>query len=253
MNLINQIDDFLLMRNKRKRESYYPSDVTSCSRKLFYKWQDVEETNPITAGNFWKMEMGNALHDMVAEFLENSGLEIINEISFKKDIGLDYPISGRLDNLFIDEDGELAGIEIKTSFGRGIKEIQRSGKPRDSDLAQVVMYMGCNPEIKRFYIIYVGRDNGYRTQFIINQSEYIDNIFSVLLQKLATLEDSVKNNICPDREFSIVMKNGEIRDKFQKDKVVYKSDWQCFPYCVFCNYCWQEIIEIGGTYYGREK
>ena len=238
MNLIDQIDNYLIKKEYHKREAYYPSEVNKCIRQLYYKWTETKESNPITSGALWKMRIGNAIHDMIHEYLLASGMEIVPEVSFKKNIGLKYPISGRIDDLFIDKDGELAGIEAKTSYGRGIVEIQKSNKPKQDDLNRVIVYMACNLEIKRFYIIYFGRDNAYRTQFIIERYDKLEDDFNKLIQRFDDLEEALKCKVIPFREFKVAIKNGEIKDKFQKDKIEYKSDWQC-RYCQFMNYCWE--------------
>lgn len=102
--------------------------------------------------------------------------------------------------------------------------------------------MACNSEIKRFYLIYFGRDNAYRTQFIVNQYNKLEHDFNNLIQRFYNLEDYVSRNILPDREFKVAIKNGEIKDKFQKDKIEYKSEWQC-KYCSYKDHCWKDEIE----------
>lgn len=242
MNLIDRIDEYLVQETHRERTSYYPSEVTKCTRQLYYKWTDREVSNDIEAGGYWKMRMGEKLHDLISEFLEATGLEIVPEISFKKEVGLNYPISGRIDNLFIDDDGALAGIEVKTSYGAGVKHLQKTGKPRDDDVGQVVTYMGCNPEIDRFYLLYVGRDNAYRTQFFIEKTTKTPKTFEELLDRFRELEDCRTTMRIPEREFKAVFKNGEMKKQYQKDNIIYKSDWQCL-YCQFRDYCWEDENE----------
>ena len=238
MNLITEIDNYLLKEREHKdRNSYYPSEASKCMRQLYYKWTNHKASNPIEAGGIWKMRMGDAAHDMIHEFLVACGFEIINEVAFKKDVGLKYPISGRIDNVFIDVDGVVSGIEVKSSYGAGIKNIQRSGKPKYDDLSQVSVYMGCT-DIKRFYLIYFGRDNAYRTQFVIDS---IPIPFYSLIDRFRMLEYYVTNNIIPGRDYKVAIKNGEIRDKFQKDNKEYRSNWQCL-YCSHKDFCWQEVV-----------
>jgi CRISPR/Cas system-associated exonuclease Cas4 (RecB family) len=237
MNLITAIDNYLLQEHEaKKRESYYPSEVSKCLRQLYYRWTNEKPSNPIEAGGIWKMRMGDAAHDMIHEFLEKAGFEIINEVSFKKDIGLKYPISGRIDNVFIDEDGTLSGIEVKSSYGAGIKNIQKSGHAKKDDIDQVTIYSGCT-DIKRWYLIYFGRDNAYRTQFVIDNPQGFDE----LAFRFKLLEVAIELNTLPDREYLVAIKNGEIKDKFQKDNVEYKTSWRC-NYCSYKDMCWQEVI-----------
>ena len=165
----------------------------------------------------------------------------IGDIFSDGDIGLKYPLKGRIDDLFIDEDGELAGIEAKTSYGRGIVEIQKLNKPKQDDLNQVIVYMTCNPEIKRFYIVYFGRDNAYRTQFIIEQYDNLEHDFNNLIQRFYNLESYIDAKILPDREYQVAIKKGEIKKQFQKDKIIYKSMWCCM-YCSYRRLCWKNQL-----------
>jgi hypothetical protein len=249
MNLIDKIDSYLIERERKKRVSHYPSDASKCLRQLYYKWTDEKESNPIEAGGYWKMSMGNKIHDLINEFLENAGLEIVNEISVKKEIeGLKYPISGRIDNIFIDEDSTMSGIEIKSTYGAGVRAIKNKGL-KESDIFQVLIYMSLS-EIKRFYVLYIGRDDGYRVQFVIdirNDLFCVDGkpiiiTFKDIVFRLKLLELAIERREIPDREFKAAIKNGEIKDKFQKDKVIYKTDWQC-SYCSYKNKCWKDDLE----------
>lgn len=245
-NLLDKIDSWLISKERRPRTSHYPSDVTACQRQLYYKWTGEPISRPIEPGSLWKMKMGDSLHDMIFDFLKSAGLDIIQEVEFKLDLGLKYKLSGRLDCVFVDEDKSLAGLEIKTSFGRGIVEIQKSQEPKPEHIAQVFCYIK-STDIKRFYLLYLGRDSGYRCQFVF---EFIDNVLCYnghpikltmdqIKQKLLELELSVDTKTLPDRGFKAVIKNGEVKEKVQKDGVDYKSPWQCL-YCDFKETCWTD-------------
>lgn len=252
MNLINQIDNYLIKKEKsRPRERHYPSDVNACMRQLYWKWTDQPKTNPIDASGLWKMNMGNAIHDLIYEFLEDAEFDIIAEVGGVVEIPeLKYPISYRVDYMFIEKDtGNEAIIEAKTSYGRGIKAIQISEKPKEQDLAQVVLYIYLT-KIKKCYFLYVGRDNSYRTQFVaeeMNGQIYVDGVLSevtatLLIQRLMVLEEYLAGDVLPDRDYMAAIKNGEIKDKFQKNNKQYKTDWQC-SYCQWKDRCWEEELE----------
>jgi hypothetical protein len=252
MDLIYEIDQFLLSGESRKREAHYLSDISACSRQLYYKWTEEPETNPVTAGGYWKMRMGDAIHDLVHEFLKARGLDIIPEVSGRMEFpALEYPISYRIDNLFVDEDGEVSGIEVKTTYGAGVRALK--DEPKKRDIMQVSGYQNC-ANIGRFYLVYLGRDDGSRKQFIIEKdgsSLHISGLerrtivdpFPANLDKLRELERAVRSRERPLREYVVAIKNGEIREKFQKDKVEYKSDWQCM-YCRWRDECWAETREL---------
>ena len=252
-NIIDDIDHFLVERERKKKESHYPSEAMDCRRKAYYRWTEESESNPIEASALWKMRFGELSHDMIKGFLESSGYDIIHEQPFKMEVqGLRYKISGRLDDLFVDEDGEVSGIEIKSSYGRGIVDIQRKQEPKIEHSAQVLIYMQAT-NIKKFYLIYVGRDNGYRTQFLYDyragklcaNGKPVDLTFEFLVQRYKDIERAVAEKQLPPREFIAAIKNHEIKDKFQKDNVEYKSNWQC-SYCQYRNKCWANVIVSDG-------
>jgi len=247
-NLIDRIDNWLVSKEHRARTSHYPSDLLACRRQLYYKWTKEPITRPMEAGAHWKTRIGDSLHDMIFGFLKDSGLDIVREIEFKLDLGLKYKISGRLDCVFVDEDKSLSGLEIKTSFGRGIVEIQREQEPKPEHIAQVFVYMKAT-EIKRFYLLYLGRDSGYRTVFVF---EYIDGVLcynghpvKITLEqikaKLQDLELSIDMKSLPDRDYKMLIKNGKLRDKVQKDSVDHSSDWQC-RFCGFVETCYKDDL-----------
>jgi hypothetical protein len=275
LNIIDIIEKQLdAERKNRERSSHYPSDILSCRRQLYYKFKQTQQSNPITPGQLLKISCGNSLHDMLHRILKDSGLEIEAEVEFKKYIpGLNYPISGRIDNVF--NDGEIkAGIEIKTSFGRGIKQIQDEKKPKIEHVAQVCCYLYFT-DISRFYLVYVGRDNAYRCQFILEKQDnriviktsssesdlpylYGEDSLSLtesgIIQKLFNVEQSVASQSIPKRDFIAAIKDGEIKDKFQKDNKEYKTKWNC-QYCCWESSCWKDIVDKskGKCFYGEEE
>lgn len=222
----------------RSRTSHYPSDISACKRQLYYKWVEEPISNPITSGGLLKMRMGTATHDIIPGLLELAGLESVSEITTRlTPPTLQYPISGRIDNLFIvPNTGGLGVIEVKTSYGAGVKALQKTGKPREGDENQVLTYLYLEPSIEIGILLYIGRDNGYRTEFIIKRDD--GKIHNIIINKLRDLETKVKNRMIPDREYQVAIKNGEIVRKYQKDKVVHKSDWQC-TYCGYVDTCWK--------------
>jgi hypothetical protein len=262
LRLIDSIDAYLLDHESWERKSHYASDITACRRQLYYKWMETPKTNPPSAGAMWKMEMGKRAEDIItswAEWAKERG-EIKSydtQVHYRvHPDGLANPIGLRFDWLI---DGEM-GVELKTSFGRGIKEIQKTGYPKEEHMAQVLCYIKLTP-IKMFKLIYFGRDNGYRTEFtitdhedglIVNGTLYELNIDDYIAN-LVDVELALDAGKKPDRDYQVAIKGGEIRDKFQAANVMYNSDWQC-RYCDFRDRCWspvvQQSIETGKSYIG---
>jgi hypothetical protein len=68
-------------------------------------------------------------------------------------------------------------------------------------------------------------------------------------------EATIGGEFPPDREFKAAIKDGEVKDKFQRDRVEYKGDWQC-NYCDWKDECWSHHINAsksGRMFYGDEE
>jgi hypothetical protein len=50
-------------------------------------------------------------------------------------------------------------------------------------------------------------------------------------------------------DYTAAIKDGEIRDKFQRNNVEYKTDWQC-NYCDWRRKCWADKLESGKMWHG---
>lgn len=231
--------------NKEVRLNMAPSYMTSCKRQLFYKKINMKVSNPIDTHTYIKFGLGNATHEMIQNLIEKLGFMI--ECEDFKNIeweGLEwiYRIDGKIrdkkDNVYI--------AEIKSIYSNGFRMIENKAK-EDHEI-QLLLYM-IFEKIDKGLILYIGRDSGFMVEYnytLKSLKEKYKNMFSEKLSELKQLIIDIKNNILPDRDFNIVLKNykGDIKDKFTKDKVNYKSDWQC-SYCNFKDLCWKyEIKEI---------
>lgn len=204
-NLLNVIEKFWMSGERRKREGHYPSDALDCRRKLYWKWSGEEETNPIDATGFWRMNIGNSIHDKIQNDLAAvakddelrdaiawEGFRVSNEvrsgavvidpsINGEDTFGgrwLSKPIRYRRDMIFTDSDGKLCGGEIKTKYGAGVRAMKETGLD-DRQLTQVVLYLvldwvlaergefGENGGMRRYYVPMVSRDDGDRVQFVV--------------------------------------------------------------------------------------
>lgn len=262
--MLNRFDEWLLDEELRERTSHYASDANTCKRQLWYKWRGLEKSDPITSGAMLKMKMGNAaesiFRDYIQYLLERGEIKSFEEQEAKRvEIkGLKYPISMKADFVV---DGEYF-IELKTSYGAGIKRIQETQKPKDEHIIQCLFYLHyIKPKGK---LIYLGRDNGYRTEFdlegtaegvMCNQKCYPTSLDD-LIEKFIYIESMIRDDSCPPRDYRVAIKDGEIKDKFQRNKEIYKTDWQC-GYCGWKSHCWAQSIELaqrtGGMYYGEES
>jgi hypothetical protein len=113
-----------------------------------------------------------------------------------------------------------------------------------------------------YYIVYIGRDNGYRTQFELRMKDgtmYLNGRSLPInehdfINKLVAAEHTIGAAVPPECEYTPAIRGGEIVDKVTKGGVDYKSDWQC-KYCGWRSKCWvaqlKESAQTGKKFYGR--
>lgn len=273
-NLITMIEKAFGYGRGKIKQAHWPSELTQCTRQIVYGWSGYKESNPIDSSGWWKIQLGNAIHELCQSTLER----IEADPDMKADLawpdfhverevrsgmvaveGLKFPVSYRIDNIFMDDDGVLAMAEYKTAFGYGMRVIRDEG-PKDSALGQAVTYTKLSG-ITRCYIMYVSRDNGDRVLYILDMvpegwilsrmfpsgeltemKRYPKTVWDMAIKKLQFIEAHVEAKTLPERPYWVAIKKGEIRDKFTKDGVEYKSDWQCM-YCAYKQKCWGEFVE----------
>lgn len=257
MNLLNKVDTFLELQDKKKldekiRTSHHPSGANKCMRQLYYEWTREPVSDYRKATDCWRMMVGTWIHKMFAELLKEMGLEVKDEIEiFHECPELEYPIHGYMDNVIV-IDGDTYGIELKSTFGRGIVNIQRSQKPREDDEIQSLIYLAFE-NLKGYFLDYLGRDSFYRTEFNLTLNDKQTEVFKAyIINRFKELEEHVRNKQLPPRQFFAIVSGGEFKEKVQRNKEEYKSDWQCL-YCVYRSRCYEKEIEDFGDHYKKEE
>lgn len=249
MKILNSVDRFLEDKDKKEldskiRKSHHPSGYSDCMRKMFFDWTKFPVSNYRTATDIYRMMIGKWIHAGFAEVLkEMLGDRVQTEVEFEYEHpDLQYPIHGFMDNVICLYE-EFIGIELKTSFGKGIVSIAKTGRPKDDHLEQTKIYLALNEVITSFNLPYLGRDSFYRTEFEICLSARDKKDFlNKVIEKFKRLEHMVNIHEVPERDFHAVVKDGEIRKEIQHKSVTYKSDWQCL-YCVYRDACYKKERE----------
>lgn len=288
LNILNVIEAYWSRgRGAWEKGAHYPSEMTQCRRQIFWKWKGEKESNPTEATGFWRMRIGDAIHDGIVGALKAiaeddelrekfgwPGMQVEAEVRTGRimidgsakfgGVSLDLPMSGRVDCKFIDQEGRKAVLEIKTTFGRGVRAQKEEGL-KLSQLVQGIFYLLALEDegVERVYYPIVSRDDGDRFQVAIEilgeyESVRVSRVyesettavlaevpFGVFVDQLKRLRDvelALAEDKVPDRDFMVAIKNGEIRREFQHQNVKYKSDWQCM-YCQFRDRCWAPVVE----------
>jgi hypothetical protein len=257
--LLRLMDEYLvandLERSTKKRTHHYPTDMGSCARQMWYKWNNTPISDMRTAVDIWRMNLGSIVHLMPSEIFKALKIEMVDELPIDKHFPeLKYKISGRMDNVVAFHD-KLYVLEFKTTFGRGTKAIQESGQPREKDFQQASSYPAMSDAIDGLYLIYLGRDNFYRTEFFYSK-DVAEVGRKAAIEYFTRIEKFIHQPEEPKvRDYTCAIKNGEIKDKVTHDKVEYRSAWQC-TYCQWRSRCYAPEIkdsERGKVmYYGGE-
>jgi len=275
LNLIDKVDSWLIReRDARERTSHYPSQASAldsegqpigkCLRAQWYSWKGVPKSNAPDATACWKFRAGDAIHEVFPAMLREAGFDLCNEVAFKvTPPGLVYPVSGRVDSL-IELNGETIGVEIKSTYGQGLTNRKTGVKyagAKPEHLLQIITYLHCTT-IDKFILVYLARDNFYRTQFLIQKApcggvlvngEAADVTFPDIIRRWQALEESLKTDSVPARDYFLqypediaLRKYTEYRETSTAKKPLTletwskdRGDWQC-SYCDFSETCWQE-------------
>ena len=205
------------------------------------------------------MEFGNAAEWIFSRFLKwamenkkpiNDYLILSIDEQWKERYpveGLKYPVTCKLDyGMELEGYGKVA-IELKSKYGRGINIISKTNQPDSSHIGQIKLYTTLTP-FKRIILPYLGRDNGYRTEFFF--TDYAEGlmcsngtVFKVKAEdsfyRFKQVENHLEAKTVPPRGFLAAIKDGDIKDKFTKNKIDYKTDFQC-SYCDYKDLCWRD-------------
>jgi hypothetical protein len=268
--ILDQVVEHLINREKGKPKGHYPSSAYKCTRQQWYSWKEVPTSNPISAAGALRMFFGKAKHEGFTNILKEMQMDMIDEVNDTKHFdGLKYPIRYRVDHLRKDANIGIAGGEVKSTFGRGVVQIQETGKPRDHDIPQIVTYAKCS-EIYGWNLIYFGTDTAYYTEFLCaydpeddafhavqqkNGETYTHHIypgFAEVYDRFKAVEIAIKLDNPPARPYQLCIKNGEAKTKFQHNRMEYKSHWFC-SYCDWRDHCWAEYLAKDGIWYGEER
>lgn len=206
-DIMEVLEHYWMRKKDWQRTGHYASDITACRRQLFWKWTGETQSNPTDATGKWKMNMGNAIHDLMQNTLKQisedeelrkecawEGFEVFSEVR-SGDVWIDgserfgglkliRPMRFRVDLLFRDDDDYWCGGEIKSTFGRGVTSMKNDGMSEET-LAQGVLYITLGREsdhiaqfgdIRRYYFPIVARDSADRFQFVLEMDGELPDV-----------------------------------------------------------------------------
>lgn len=167
------IDFDKMVENYLKRETkpktigrYYPSEIGSCIRKVWYSYKYPKETDIELTKIF---EVGNLIHDFVSKVIEsdkNPHVELLErELPLRLETK-DFTISGRLDDmLLLKEDGRKILVEVKST-----KTTDYTTEPSRNHVMQLQLYMQITG-IHEGIVLYVDKNNLKSKAFSVKYDE----------------------------------------------------------------------------------
>lgn len=267
-SFLNILDTVLLEEVKSGKEKHkdsgyrhYPSSasiklesgrvVGACLRQLYYRATKEPEPEHTETTGLLQMLFGDAIHSALqAKFAKSKEIRFTAESKGKVLLDtLTKEVSYRLDGL-VTFDEQHGGFELKTVQSRAVSDkdwgIKAKG-PKEDHLLQIITYMGLDPALKWFSLVYVGRDTAYRLEFHITRDgdrffldgEEIKGLnFSGVKDRWVELEKHLADNTLPNRDFKVWLReDGTIQETKTIKGKFHKSDFRCL-YCPFKEKCW---------------
>ena len=162
---------------------YYPSEIGSCIRKVWYTYNYPLKIEPRLRRIF---RLGDILHDFIVEVLrsdKNKEIELLkSEMPFKVEMK-DFLISGRIDDLLLmKSDSTKLLVEVKSS--RSIKYIKQ---PMAHHKTQLQFYMYAT-KVHNGVLLYVDKSTletkSFEVKFSAKRGKQILNKFRALHKHL---------------------------------------------------------------------
>ncbi|MBI5061782.1 MAG: Dna2/Cas4 domain-containing protein [Candidatus Aenigmarchaeota archaeon] len=194
---------------------YYPSEIGTCMRKIWYSYKYPMEVKPDLLKIF---EVGNILHDFVVNVLKsekNPDVELLkSEFSFQEGVD-DFVVSGRVDNLILVKmTGKSVLVEVKST-----SEIGYVDEPSDSHEMQLQYYMHITG-VHNGILLYIDKKN---LQSKIFEVAYDGEKSKEISDRFKTLHKNLTADEMPEPESR---RSGE------------KKIWMC-RYCEYHERCYQ--------------
>lgn len=214
----DKLVDQHIAREHRPKEvgRYYPSEVGSCLRKLWYSYKHPLEIDSDLLKIF---EAGNIIHGFVVEVLKsekNKDVELLqSEMPFKIAME-DFLISGRVDDLvLVKSSGKNVLVEVKST-----KDVTFVKEPQTNHAMQIMFYMEATG-VHNGIILYIDKNNLKSKVFEV---EFDHKKANDIFDRFSTLHAHLKKDEVPNPEAKTVAdmawmcKFCEYREKCNKDE-----------------------------------
>ncbi len=171
---------------------YYPSEIGSCLRRVWFSYTKPKETEADLVKIF---HVGNILHDFVVDVLRSEKTKevelIASEFPFRVAMK-DFIVSGRVDNLILVKlNNRKVLVEVKSC-----SSLKFTDKPTRSHVMQLQYYMH-NIDVHNGILLYVEKNTLKSKVFTI---KYDEKEAEKIAQRFVQLHESLIKNEIPDPE-----------------------------------------------------
>jgi len=221
MKLSLKIQDWLNSQEQEKKEktSFWATEAETPVFDLYHKWIGTEVTNEISAEKTMMFNAAKMMELSLVETLDNMGLLKMPEDEQWRIEGEreGVPVSGYVDAVF--KDG--SPLEIKSFYGYYQIADLKAGKPKESYLKQLAIYMDFM-DADKGVLIYIERGTGEMFEFILERVEGLkfrcNDIEFDLSDTYKRWARLYKNNIIPGVE-----PKSEYRYKIPIEEIDWKT------------------------------
>lgn len=210
----DKLIDLHVFREERKKEigRYYPSQIGSCMRKVWYSYKYPQKIEPELRKIF---EVGNIMHHFVAEMLKSNRSGEVklleSELPLKKEFK-DFTISGRVDDLLlVKSSGKLYLVEVKST-----KDVKFVKEASLSHVTQLQFYMLCSG-VHNGLVLYIGKNDLKTKTFEVKFSE---KVAEKIIKRVEKLHKDLQKSRLP----------------FAEAKMKEDMKWMC-KFCEYVDKC----------------
>jgi CRISPR/Cas system-associated exonuclease Cas4 (RecB family) len=221
INFDEMIDNYLFREFKPKTIGrYYPSEIGSCLRKMWYSYKVPREVEPEVKRIF---EVGNIVHGFVVDVLrseKNPHVELLkSEEPFQMKVD-DFIVSGRIDDIIlVKQNSEKILVEAKST-----KSVEYVREPSPAYVTQLQLYMH-HTGIHKGIILYIEKSNLKSKVFDV---DYDEKVADETLDRFRKIDKCLKKDIIP----------------FAESKHRAGWGWMC-GYCQYKDECGKVGMEEG--------
>lgn len=192
--------------------SYVMKDGTvigKCAREQYFIRKKYPVDRGRAAHHIRKMETGKSIEQNEIGHAKDIGIHVDDDVEFLLDLG-DILISGRMDAIYIDSNGNKVCVEYKTSEGYFFERdvYGRFGRlraePKPENILQVMLYLKAFPDMPYADIIYINRDKLDVIEHIV---KLVDDVGEVNGEVTEFTLDGIYNRY---RELTVYLDNNEV-------------------------------------------